>query len=123
MAKAYDRVKNASNSSDVFIKTAYWTPEVEQHFESWSQEELGQEPMVTVEGYLGAGVAVSFKMIDGSVCCTLAHQASRDAGKPYLITGWSDNATDALAVCEYKLLVMLSGVWDAPEAPKPTRRH
>jgi hypothetical protein len=123
MAKAYDRVKLSTSASEAFIRTSYWTPDVEVAFEEWAKAVAGDDPLTTIEGYLGTGVAVSFKQIQGSVCCTLANQACKDAGKPYLITGWSDNTSDALSVCEYKLLVMLGGLWDAPPPPPPSKRH
>jgi hypothetical protein len=119
----YERVRNADQRSDVFIRTPYWTPEVEEAFEVWR---AGLDPQPTEEIldlYLREEVAVSFKTLNGSVCCTLAHQASKDHDLPYLLTGWSDNALDALAVATYKLEVMLGGVWQAPPAQKPSRRH
>jgi len=123
MPKPYDRVRNADNRSDVFIKTPYWTPEVETKFESWREV----NPPGCVDGlvdfFLKGDVAVSFKMLNGSTCCTLAHQPSKDHDLPYLLTGWSDNAADALSVAQYKLEIMLSGVWEAPPEQKPSRRH
>jgi hypothetical protein len=121
--QAIDRVKNADNHSDLFIRTPYWTSDVEDHFENWCQASLADAVEALVDRFLGNGVAVSFKMLNGSVCCTLAHQAAKDAGDPYLLTGWSDNAGDALAVAVYKLEVMMMGVWSEPEQPKPTRRR
>ena len=121
--QAYDRVKNTDNRADVFIKTAYWTPEVEDHFEAWLKAGGKEDLSDLLDGFLGSGVAVSFKSLDGSICCTLAHQASREANLPYLLTGWSDNADDALAVAAYKLEVQLNGIWEAPPAPKVSRRR
>lgn len=125
MAKqgAYDRVKNADNRADVFIKTSYWTPEVEDHFESWLKTSGKDDLSDLLDGFLGSDVAVSFKRLEGSICCTLAHQPSREANMPYLLTGWSDNAQDALAVACYKLEIQLKGIWEAPPAPKPSRRR
>jgi hypothetical protein len=123
MPKPYDRVKNANNAGDVFIKTAYWTPEIENHFEQWCRDK--GEPCLAeaLAHFLGEDVAISFKTLNGSVCCTLAHQPSKDAGLPYLLTGWSDSVMDAFAVADYKLKIMLSGVWEAPPAPKPSHRR
>lgn len=120
---AYDRVKNTDNRADVFIKTAYWTPEVEDDFEAWLKAGNKDDLQDLLDGFLGSDVAVSFKRLDGSICCTLAHQASREANLPYLLTGWSDNSQDALAVAMYKLEVQLKGIWEAPPAPRPTRRR
>lgn len=121
--KAYDRVKNANNSGDVFIKTEYWTNEVEDGYEAWRASN-GADPLEDlINGLLEEEVAVSFKRLEGSTCCTLAHQPSRAANLPYLLTGWSDNANDALTVCLFKLQVMLKGVWEAPPVrPAPRRR-
>lgn len=123
MPKAYDRVKNASTAADVFIKTEPWTNEVETAFETWA----GGRPPLNLEQHvmaqLNQEVAVSFKALEGSICCTLAHQPSRAASIPYLLTGWSNNPLDALLVALYKLEVMMNGVWEAPPArPAPRRR-
>lgn len=120
---AHDRVKNADNRADVFIKTAYWTPDVEDAFESWAQGRSSDNFEDLLDGFLGSGVAVSFKEMNGSICCTLAHQPSKDANLPYLLTGWSDNASDALYVAMFKLEVELKGIWEAPPARPPSRRH
>lgn len=123
MPKAYDRVKNADNRSDVFIKTPYWTPDVEDSFEGWATAQ-GETCMASLlDSLLGHGVAVSFKEMNGSICCTLANQASKEADLPYLLTGWSDGAHDALFVALFKLEVQLKGVWQELEQPKPSRRH
>lgn len=123
MPKAYDRVKNADNRSDVFIQTPYWTTAVEDQFEDWCKASPQDNLESLLDGYLGTGVAVSFKALNGSICATLANQASREAGLPYLLTGWSDNASDALLVAIYKLDVMLKGVWEAPPPERAPRRH
>lgn len=123
MPKAYDRVKNADNRADVFIKTPYWSPDVEVHFEEWCAVHSADALEDLLDGFLRNSVAVSFKELNGSICCTLAHQPSKEADQPYLLTGWSDNAADALFVAIYKLEVMLQGIWTAPALPKPTRRH
>ena len=120
---AHDRVKNADNRSDVFIQTPYWTVATEDAFEQWVQSQEPDSVEDLLDGFLGEGVAVSFKSMNGSICCTLAHQASKDANLPYLLTGWSSNAGDALAVAMYKLAVMLKGVWEAPPAERVPRRH
>lgn len=121
--KAYDRVKNANNNGDVFIKTPYWTPEIEDSFEAWVSGHSQDNFEDLLDGFLGADVAVSFKTLNGSVCATLAHQPSREANLPYLLTGWSDNASDALYVAMFKLEEQLKGIWEAPPAPRPTRRR
>lgn len=123
MPKPYDRVKNADNHSDMFIRTPYWDSTVEEHFEGWCQSSLADTLEALVDGFLDNGVAVSFKAMNGSVCCTLAHQASKEVGLPYLLTGWSDNVGDALAVAVYKLEVMMRGIWEAPPVAKAPRRH
>lgn len=123
MPKPYDRVKNTDNRNDMFIRTPYWTPEVEEHFESWLKAVPRPALGETLNNFLGDGVAISFKCLDASICCTLAHQASREANLPYLLTGWSDNVDDALAVAVYKLEVMLKGVWEAPPPPKASHRR
>ncbi len=123
MPKPYDRVKNADQRSDVFIHTPYWTPEIEAAFETWLAAEEPTPLHDVVDAYLATEISISFKAFEGSVCCTLSHQPSRDALMPHLITGWSDNCRDALAVAEYKLIVMLKGVWQSPPDPKPTRRR
>jgi len=120
---AYDRVKNANNNGDVFIKTAYWTPAVEDAFEAWAKTRVSDDFEDLLDGFLGSGVAVSFKHLNGSICCTLAHQDSKDANLPYLLTGWSDNASDALYVAIYKLEVELKGIWEAPPERPASRRH
>src|SRR5215472_13417006 len=114
MPKAYDRVKNANNSADNFIKTPYWSNEVEDAFEAWNQQLDGRTLEQRLAQYLESSVAVSFKQIDDSICCTLAHQPSRDAGDPYLLTGWAERACEAMAVAEFKLEVMLKGIWAEP---------
>jgi len=121
--KAYDRVKNANNNGDVFIKTAYWTPDIEDAFDEWVKGRLPVDCAGLLDDHLGSGVSVSFKAMNGSICCTLAHQASREANLPYLLTGWSDDATDALLVAMYKLEVQLNGIWQAPPERPPSRRH
>jgi len=120
---AYDRVKNANNNGDVFIKTAYWTPEVEDDFESWAEKRGSADLASILDDFLGSSVAVSFKALNGSICATLAHQPSKDASLPYLLTGWSDTALDALFVAMFKLEVELQGVWEAPPSRPPSRRH
>jgi hypothetical protein len=123
MAKAYDRVKQANNQSDNFIKTPYWTNEVEDAFEEWYKKQPAVDLARSVADYLDCEVAISFKQMGGSICCTLAHQPSKEAQLPYLLTGWSDHPEDALAVAGYKLDVMLGGVWQEPPArPAPRRR-
>ena len=120
---AYDRVKNADQVSDVFIKTDPWTNDVEDLFEAWKRTANLPSLDHQVGLYLESEVAVSFKLLEGSVCCTLAHQPNRAASLPYLLTGWSDNALDAMAVATYKLEVAMKGVWEAPEMrPRPRRR-
>lgn len=123
MPKPYDRVKNANNQSDVFIKTPYWTPEVEESFEVWAKGEAREDLASEVDECLTVEIAVSFKAMNGSVCCTLAHQPSKDANLPYLLTGWSDTAHDAYLVALFKLEIQLKGVWETPPQPKVTRRH
>jgi hypothetical protein len=123
MTKAYDRVRNADNGSDNFIKTPYWTNEVEAHFEVWKAAAGLPAFDELCDGLLEEEVAVSLKALDGSICCTLAHRASKDAGLPYLLTGWSDNCVEALTVALYKLKVMMSGVWEAPKLPPAPRRR
>lgn len=123
MARAYDRVKTANQQSDNFIKTPYWTPEVEEEYEKWAETGKANDLDDLVSLQLESEVAVSFKALDGSICCTLAHQPSKDSGLPYLLTGWSDNAPDAMRVALFKLERMLQGVWAAPPAPKATRRR
>lgn len=123
MPKAYDRVKNADNRSDAFIKTPYWTVAVEDDFESWASSHAADSLENLLDGFLGADVAVSFKTLNGSTCCTLAHQPSKEANLPYLLTGWSDNVIDALFVAMYKLEVMLKGIWEAPPPERTPRRH
>jgi hypothetical protein len=120
---AYDRVKNANNASDLFIKTDPWTNDVEDLFDAWVKTAKLPSLADQVGRYLESEVAVSFKLLEGSVCCTLAHQPNRAASLPYLLTGWSDNALDAMAVATYKLQVMMKGIWEAPEMrPAPRRR-
>lgn len=123
MAKAYDRVKNANNAGDVFIKTEYWTNEVEDQFETWKTSNGKNTVEELLSLFLESEVAVSFKALEGSICCTLAHQPSREAGMPYLLTGWSDNPGEALAVAQFKLEVFMKGIWEAPPVrPAPRRR-
>jgi hypothetical protein len=123
MPKAYDRVKNADNHSDVFIRTPYWTNAVEAAFEEWAATRSEDCLARVLDGLLDEEVGVSFKAMNGSVCATLAHQTSKAAGLPYLLTGWSDNAEDALYVAIYKLEKMLQGIWKEPEAEPTPRRH
>ena len=123
MAKAYDRVKHANNAGDVFIKTPPWTNEVEDAFESWKLEGDRKCLGELVSEQLEAEVAVSFKALEGSICCTLAHQPSRESNSPYLLTGWSDDPSEALAVALYKLEVFLSGIWEQPRLPAAPRRR
>jgi hypothetical protein len=123
MPKAYDRVKNANSGSENFLKTPYWTPQVEMSYVEWLKDRPRRTLEEVVDSYLQAGVAVSFKELSGSVCCTLAHQESRDNGLPYLLTGWSEAAMDALGVAEYKLLGQLDGIWaELPPLPA-SKRH
>jgi len=121
--KAYDRVKNANQQSDLFVKTPYWTPEIETRFQSWMGASGRAVPWTLVDEYLVSGISVSLKMLDASVCCTLAHQARREGSLPCLITGWSDNAGDAILVATFKLDVLLEGDWDGldPTAKVPRR--
>ena len=123
MPKAYDRVKNADNRADVFIKTPHWTNAVEDGFEAWCKAGPPEDLATLLDRLLGEGVAVSFKALDGSICCTLAHQASREANLPYLLTGWSDGCETAVAVALYKLAVMMQGVWEAPPAERVLRHR
>jgi len=123
MPKAYDRVRNANNAGDVFIKTEYWTNEVEDRFAAW----LAKSGQNTLEElcalFLESEVGISFKSMEGSVCCTLAHQPSREANLPYLLTGWSDGPFEALKVAQFKLEVLMNGIWEAPAVrPAPRRR-
>jgi hypothetical protein len=120
---AYDRIKQADNRSEVFIRTPYWTPDVESRFEAWAADCPIKSVDDAIDSYLQSDVAVSFKTLNGSVCCTLAHQTSKDHDLPYLLTGWSDNCLDALMVAMFKLAVMLDGIWQAPPEAKPTRRR
>jgi hypothetical protein len=123
MPKAYDRVKNADNHSDMFIKTPYWTNDVEAQYEIWREQDRGNSFHELCDLLLESECAVSFRLVNGSTCATLAHQPSKDAGLPYLLTGWSDNVEDALEVARYKLEVMMQGIWEAPKlAPAPRRR-
>lgn len=120
---AHDRVKNADNRSDVFIQTPYWTVATEDSFESWCQGQDSDSLEVLLDRFLGTAVAVSFKALNGSICCTLANQDNKEANLPYLLTGWSNGCADALAVAMYKLEVMLKGVWEAPPSERVPRRH
>lgn len=123
MPKPYDRVKNADNHNEMFIRTPYWTPDVEEEFEKWCSKEHRDAIEDLVDGLLSEETGVSFKRLNGGTCCTFVHQPSKDTGLPCLLTGWSDNASDALLVSLYKLQVMMGGVWQEPPAPKPTRRR
>jgi len=123
MAKAYDRVKNANNAGDVFIKTPPWTNEVEDAFEKWKAKGVRNTLAELVSLQLESEVAVSFKSLEGSICCTLAHQPSREGNMPYLLTGWSDDPSEALAVALYKLEVVMQGIWEQPKLPPAPRRR
>jgi len=123
MAKAYDRVKNANNAGDVFIKTPPWTNEVEDAFEKWKAKGVRSTLAELVSLQLESEVAVSFKSLEGSICCTLAHQPSREGNMPYLLTGWSDDPSEALAVALYKLEVVMQGIWEQPKLPPAPRRR
>jgi hypothetical protein len=121
--KAYDRVKNANQQSDLFVKTPYWTPEIEERFQSWHPKIDAEGLLRLIDEYLLSGISVSLKMLDASVCCTLAHQARREGSLTCLLTGWSDNAGDALLVAHFKLMVLLDGSWDGLDpAVKVPRR-
>ena len=123
MAKAYDRVKNANNAGDVFIKTPAWTNEVEAAFEAWKLAGDRDSFEDLCAGFLAEDVAISFKSLEGSICCTLAHQPSRETNSPYLLTGWSEHPSESLAVAMYKLEVMLQGIWAQPSLPPAPRRR
>jgi hypothetical protein len=121
--KAYDRVKNTNQQSELFVKTPYWTPEIEDRFQSWLQAGTGVQPPELIDEYLLSGIAVSFKMLDASVCCTLAHQTRRESQIPCLLTGWSDNWADALLVAHFKIAVLLDGNWDGVEVGRKVPRR
>lgn len=121
--RAYDRVRNANQQSELFVKTPYWTPEIEDRFQSWLKAGIGEQPPELIDAYLLSGVAVSFKMLDASVCCTLAHQARREQQNPCLLTGWSDNWSDALLVAHFKLALLLEGNWDGVDPGRKVPRR
>lgn len=121
--KAFDRVRNADQRSDLFIKTPYWSPDVETQYESWLERQDITNPWARVQSFVHEDISVSFKPFNGSVCCTLTNMASKDTGQPCLLTGWSDDAADALAVATFKLMVLLDGAWVSTEAPNKSRRH
>ena len=123
MPKAYDRVKHANNAPDVFIKTPPWTNEVEDDFETWKKKGVRNSLAELVALQLESEVAVSFKALEGSICCTWAHQPSREANLHYLLTGWSDDPSEAMAVALYKLEVILKGIWVQPALPPAPRRR
>lgn len=123
MTRAYDRVKNTDNHSDMFMKTPYWDSGVEEAYEVWLKSDARSTMAELVPCYLSEGIAVSFRSMDGSICCTLAHQSCKDAGDPYLLTGWADSADDAILVATYKLSEMLHGVWEALPPAKVLRRR
>lgn len=123
MAKAFDRVRNADQRSDLFVKTPYWSPDVETQYESWLERQDITNPWGSVAHYVSDDISVSFKPFNGSICCTLTHMAHKDAGQPCLITGWSDDAADALAVATFKLAVLLDGQWVSVEGQGRSKRH
>lgn len=121
--KAYDRVKNANNISDNFLKTPYWTPEAEDHFQKWmTAKGMPRADNLLVEYLLTCG-GVSFKLIDGSVCCTLINGELREKLAPHLLTGWSDNWETALYVAHYKLTVQLDGEWESVDTSRKVPRR
>lgn len=121
--KAFDRVRNADQRSDLFVKTPYWSPDVETQYESWLERQDISNPWGRLSSYLGEDVSVSFKPFNGSICCTLTNMASKDSGLACLLTGWSDDAADALAVVTFKLMVLLDGAWVSIDSGPRSKRH
>lgn len=122
--QAADRVRQSNEQSNLWVRTPYWTPEVEEAYETWASSSDVPDAWTLVLRYVAAGVGVTVRTFNGSYCVTLRHDARIADGLPGLLSGWSDDAEDALHVVTYKLDVMLGGDWATEvEMPNPRRRR
>lgn len=122
--KAADRAKNANEKSDLWVRTPYWTPDTETAYEAWTSSGDVSDPWALVLRFLSDGYSFSLREFNGSYCATLSDGERKGAGKPCLLSGWSDDPFDAMLVVLYKHLVQLDGDWDScDEAPTPRRRR
>ena len=121
--KPYDRVKNTNNASDNFLRTPYWDAHAEEGYQVWLKSASRESPPDLLDEYLLNGIAVSFKLLESSVCCTLINVALRDKEQPHLLTGWADNWNDALLVAHYKITEQLGGNWVSVDTGRKVPRR
>jgi len=122
MAKtAYDRVKNANERSEMYVKTPVWDNETESSYMKWQAQPGLKDLAGALKGLIEDGFAVSFKPVEGSICVTLTDLDRRVKEQTCLLTGWSDNTDDALKVALYKHEVMLKRDWESLAGKVPLR--
>lgn len=121
--KAADRAKQSDERSDLWVRTPYWTPDTEESYEDWTSSSGVSDPWTLVLRFLSDKYSLSLREFNGSYCTTISDGERKSAGKPCLLSGWSDDPFDSMLVVLYKHLVLLDGDWDSGQQIEPRRRR
>lgn len=119
--KAADRVRNANEVWNGWVKPPYWDESVEEAFQDHLASGELPDPWAMVCRFLGEGLGVGLREYQGSYCATLRDVERLDAGRPGQLSGWGESPEDALRVVDYKHRTQLDCDWDTAESEKPRR--
>lgn len=119
--KAADRVKNANEVWQGWVRPPYWDEDVEQAFQDHLASGELPDTWAMVLRFLSEGLGVGLREYHGSYCCTLRDVERLDAGKPGQLSGWGESAEDCLRVVAFKHYQQLDSDWDNAETDKPRR--
>lgn len=121
-AKAADRVKNANERWEGWVRSPYWDEAVEEAFQAKLASGDVPEPWPLVLRFVDEGLSVGLREYNGSYCATLGDGERRSANVPCQLSGWGEDLHDALLVVDYKHRVQLDCDWDNAQA-EPTHRR
>jgi hypothetical protein len=114
MRKRFGESKSRSEqSSDHFVKVTLSREDVD-HLDDWITRQSPAGPWDDLVALARQGFKVSFGLHDENQwVCTLRDSSRESEGKPYCLSGWSDDPVAAAWVVVYKHKVKLDGDWDA----------
>jgi hypothetical protein len=121
--KAADRVKNANERWDGWVRPPYWDEGVESAFQAALTSSTVPDPWAMVLRFLSEGYGVGIREYQGSYCATLRDSERADVGKTSQLSGWGEDPHDALLVVDYKHRAQLDCDWDTAEQSSTTRKR
>lgn len=119
--KAADRVKNANERWEGWVRSPYWDEAVEEAFQTRRASGDVPEPWAMVRRFIEEGLSVGLREYNGSYCATLGDAERRTANVPCQLSGWGESPEDALLVVDYKHRVQLDCDWDNAQSEQSKR--